>query len=236
MKRRRTDTYFVLLALTVAMSAFALPARASILTFDLLDNTNDQRPIPQNYGDNISSAGPDGVAGSYGVGNGFTPDVGLSYAALHASAATPTTGLRYYNDAVWPEMAWLYTNGADDVPSQRIFEITFTPSGNDGVVVNSFDFKDYTAYETGTHTVDWSLRAGFTVLLSGSVNIAQDSTASVTTGMVSPHFGVLTLRLHHSVGARDDIALDNVNFDQVPEPGAISLLAGACLLGLRRRR
>ena len=233
MKRTYTSG-LVMLAFIVAVSS----ARATILNFDLNNTFVSGDPIPQAYGDFVSGGGPDGVADSYDVSNGTTPNISLSYAALHDSGQSTPTGFRYWNDAEWPEVAYLFTHPADDVPSLRLFELTFTPDAGYGVLINSFLLDDYASYMVGIpHTVDWSVRAGLTVLLSGTASVPSAGATSVTTGMSAPHFGTLTLRLHHSAGDREDLALDNVSFNQIPEPSVALLTAlGGLMLCVRRRR
>jgi hypothetical protein len=207
-------------ALLFAVCIGALDSHATVLTFEGVSVANAQA-LPQTYGDNVSSAGPDANGHLYAVGNGFTPNIQLSYG--------PGTDVRYWNDAAWPKVAYLVGT---------VNDFTFTPDPGFGVKINSFDLVDYPDYGGG-HTNTWTVYkdaiAVANILGSGTVVLPPNQTASITTGL-APYMGTTILRITQvtqEVG--DDLALDNLNFDQVvPEPSAATLLGLGGMLVWRR--
>jgi len=207
------------IAVTVCFAV--MDAGATILTFNGISVPNDTT-MPGTYGDNVSSTGPDANGHTYGMGNAFTPKIQLAYG--------PGTSVRYYNDASWPTVAYLTGVAAND--------FTFTPDPGYGVKINSFNLIDYPSFGGG-HTNTWTIYkdvAGGTVLASGTVTVPPNTTTSVTTGF-GGYMGTTILRITQVTQERtDDLALDNLNFDQIPEPSTIALLSLGGLLVLRKRK
>lgn len=224
-------------------------ARATVLTFDVLKNGNaipvatesfqTTAPLTQ-YGDNVDfgvavsgtdniPSGPDTYNFSYDIGNGWTPNVAVAY-----SNTSSGDQLLYDGDA-WPQSV-NYLSGASD------FLLTFTPDANFETRVNSFRLWDY---QNGgvPHTVDWALfqdaNNNGTPIASGQVAVGSGGAFTDVTTLAPFYQGTVVLRLTHTVGATNDLAIELVNFDQqfVPEPSACFLLGLACmsLVHVRRR-
>jgi hypothetical protein len=238
----------VTVAVLVAMLWAPTLTRASILTFDAKGIVNT-RPLPAGYGDNITTttaALGDAAANSYGLGNGPTPNITADFSPSAPPSIVPpatdnTSSFYYYDDGVtgWPKVAELYTAPLPNGDNINVFTITLTPAPGAEVRINSFDLYDYPNYQAG-HTVDWQVLDGSNnVLDSGTEILAAtlvSTAAPVIVSMSSLPAGPIRLVLTHTSGHAADLAIDNVNFDQVPEPTALSLLAAAYLLGIRRRR
>jgi hypothetical protein len=218
----------ILLATVALCLVSATVSKATVLTFQGL-GTNTR--IPQFYGYNVTEP-----AQGIEMGNGFTPNVVVDF------FPNGDNGFQTYNDPDW-QAAQL-----DGTPGTGSFDIIFTPEEGYGVKVNSFEFDDYAQYEQG-HTFSWSLLGNDTELAGATgVVVPADTTTDPTgadnlvinTGMNSPFFGVVTLRIVPTAGDPYDRAIDDVNFDQVavPEPAALAIvgLAATLLLGRRGRR
>jgi hypothetical protein len=227
----------------VVVASLALPVRASVLTFDGIAGA--EQPVPQNYGDNVSSLpGPDtngyiyDGSGYSGPTYGPTPNVVVDYAPL---PNLPTAnGFDY-----WPSSGTfgdlvhvLYS------PDQGFFTITLTAQNGHLVSLKSFDLAADTANATINNlkvTVDgtptditpaspnnvlhkWSDAPANTVLTHTSFDLTADSFTGTT----------VQLRLDNSSGT---IGIDNIAFAEVvPEPASIGLLGCVATLLLRRRR
>ena len=213
-------------------------AKGSILTFDLKGTAGV--PLPPAYGDRIDAtavSSGDAVADSYGLGNGTTPNILMDYSPLGTPIAN--SSILYYNDATWVEKAELFSAATND---GTVFRFTFTPDAGFAIRINSFDLFDYPGWQTGTgdHTLDWQVLDGVNQLASGSKTVAQSvslTTESVNPIMTSFFTGPVVLELIHT-GRLDDLALDNLNFDQiaVPEPSSLCLVAMPAILLLLRWR
>lgn len=216
---------------------------ASILTFEA-DGVASPNALPQSYGDRIASVGPDANGHMYAEGNGFTPNVVVSYGTVGNGV------IQYYTDPYFASddeidapTAYLRSDFGDPTPDTFLF--TFTPDPEYGVRINSFELIDYPGY-AGGHEVDWFIYKDVidaaNILASGSETLLArdlgDPIVIVNTGLSGFHYGDLILAVDHISGVRDDLALNNLNFDQfIPEPTSFALLLlGTAGLTLRRRR
>ena len=181
--------------------------------------------MPQAYGDRVSSVGPDVNGFSYQKGNRFTETILMSY----------NSAVKYYNDAEWPKVAYI---------TAAINEFTFTPDVGSGVRVNSFQLLDYTGYGNGApffgiHNINWKVYDTLvptSTLASGNLVFGDGGRATISTGLSGYHPGAVTLQIQQAGQTNsDDLALDNLNFDQLPKPTAAGLLL-ASLAGLVLKR
>jgi hypothetical protein len=215
-------------------------ARASILTF-AVDRANGNGAMPQDYGDRIidnnTDATPSAGAGTnhtYDASNGATPNVVVAY-------SSPDTSFLYYREAgvEWPAVAYLLNPNNTTLGT---FDLLFTPDAGYGVRINSFVLDDYAAYASGS-SASWTIYDGVNtsgpVLASsgGSVSLTNGQNLTQSTGLVSYNNGPVLLRVIHQVGTRDDLALDNLSFNQqlLPEPMSATILAFGALVSIRRR-
>jgi hypothetical protein len=224
-----------LLAISVGILFVAASSKASILTFEI-DNTanNDSMQTSHpNYGDAVNSlTQTDGsFTNHYLQGNAFTPSINLSYSQTTGSSQN------YYHDTQWPVgVDYLFTATSPGLPAQ--FFLTFTPTvGDIGVQVNSFRLFRYI---TGTETIDWKLHqatSSGTVFDSGSAVLTTSYPGVSISTAGQNYVGTVVLEISHLSGDPQGLGLDDVNFDQVPEPSSVLLACmGGLLLGRRRTR
>lgn len=201
--------------------------------------------IAQTFGDNISvgtvditvAAGINGTIGTPNVGLGWSATGGSNAARWEhhiAGGSTPSAG-----------------GGALQMDGSQVgstYSVTFTPDAGYGVVLGSFNFLNDTTggnvnYNYTINLVDvtnsttvYTSNFNFNPSISNTVPL---STITVnTTGAIGS-----TLRLEFvrsaavsgTEGSAVDIYIDNLRFDQVPEPSA-ALLGAIGVLGLLRRR
>jgi hypothetical protein len=195
----------------------AADSRATILTFGGAGQTSNLA-VPSTFGD-FAAADSAGLT----VSNGATPDINLTWSTAVPSA---TSRWEFYNDAEW-KAAQLNGETANSP-----FYLTLTPNLGIGVIVDSFVFDNYVAWQGGAN-FSWALlqdNTAGTVIVSGSnIGVTDGQNLPVSTGMASAYFGTVVLRLNvhndpDTVGT-SDAAIDDIAFRQVPEPGAI-VLAG----------
>ena len=124
-------------------------------------------------------------------------------------------------------------------------DLTFTPTATSGVLLDSFDLDEWAG--GGDTSVSWSIFDAQGALASGTwlKSTATDPSDlggrdQILTGLTEGDITLgeaVTLRLTLNSGAPSYLALDNLTFQQVPEPSAIALgLLGLGALALRRRR
>ena len=224
--------YFLSVA-AAALVGLATAAPGSILTFDLYQNAAGQSPIaygdliPNAYGDHITALS-DGV-GSYAQGNGFTPNIAVDY--RHYDPDFPNPPIEYnlaYGDAEFGDLfdvAYNLTNG-------HLAEITLIPEDT-MVRLNSFDLAYWTLAQTPAKQVIRILDHNQQVLFDYSAeDVPHDGLNHVTLSPDITSSGPLTIQF----GQNYNLGIDNVNFDQVPEPATLSLLALAAPALLIRRK
>jgi hypothetical protein len=225
------------LAIAAVLSNSAI---ATILTFDV-QGASVNTFMPQTYGDRASSTSV--VAGGQTMGlaqgNGWTPNVVVSYAATFTGTPSANdaaqNGVRLWRDSEWQGVMYTRSVGTQTA----FYDVTFTPDAGYGVRVNSFVADDYNGFQSG-HTIRWWLYAGNvggTLLAGGptSIAIAANTQQTLSVPSYPAFFGPVVLRIEHVSGAGNDLAFDNINFDQfIPTPGAAS--AGVLALGLLARR
>lgn len=213
---------------TIALILFGLlataPVQATILTFDL---GNPANAIPATYGDNVTSTtnGPF----SYGMGNGFTPNITTDY----ATRAIATGDIDVNRLSWWNSSYGDLTNVAYPSYNSRFFgEVTLTPEAGFAVKLNGFDLAGWPQANY----------AGQTIRIFDDVGMLQEFTNFTVLGAGPSHspfsFTDLisrsgSLRIQYGFNSWH-VGIDNIHFDQVspvPIPGAI-LLFGSGLAAL----
>jgi hypothetical protein len=215
--------YKLFLPLAVVLSSAA--AHATVLTFDIQNETN-QEMIPLAYGDHVGSGGAgDNPLFSYGSGGGDTSHIGIDY------WTNDTSDNPYDHELKW------WATGYGDLTNVAYMSVTggygqieFIPDAGYSVTINSFDFGDWLEDETGTlqivdanKNVLWSNNP-FTAPHSGHASFAPDITSS----------GPISIEWSNSW----NMGIDNVSFSETPtpEPASMAALGFGALMLLRSRR
>ncbi len=214
---------FVAAALAVALGN-ATNSQATTLTFNGFGSTNTNAST---YGDNVNQAVVGGI--TYLEGNGFTPNVALTFA--------PDTPFGQYSlwSTGYAGLLNALGHGSFNVPG----EIIFTPGNGFQVTLRGFDIATWSSGSYQTNIRIWDdngSRANpnlftFNQLLSPQT-VYQPLSAPVTA----------VGALHLYINNLGSTGIDNVNFTQaavVPEPETTAmLLAGLGIVGAvaRRRR
>ena len=179
----------------------------------------------------IAGFGSNAGASSPGVSvSGFgTPDISLTFGSSVGGSGGSATRWDYYIDTVWSAGQLNgSTNGA-------FHSILFTPIPSAAVSLNSFDFHPYYV-SAETFNYSWSVLDGLTALTGGSINFTSDATKNhpVNINFTGGPGQALTLRIDRTggTGSGQNIAVDDVSFAQVPEPGTLALLTLGGLWGL----
>jgi MSHA biogenesis protein MshQ len=196
---------------------------ATVLTFEVF-GADGYDPIPQDYGDNVTTVG-DGV-GNYDEGNGFTPNVQASYRTLEdfgsSGQTEPTLSYWDRNYGDLRDVAFASVNG-------DVAELTLQAEPGFEVVLNSFDMAgwnraDLTGEALRIYNGDYSTllfeQAPFSADGDGPGNSGDSFNFSIN---------VAASEVHIQWGRDWNIGIDNVNFDQQAAPfvGSGSGLLGA---------
>lgn len=229
----KTTSKISRMAAIAAGLTMAASAQATVLTFDLNFPIDGFGDFPAAYGDFVNAAN-DGL-GSYGLGNGYTPNVSVDYRTWKIS----TNSVVFNHLDFWPTGFGGLTNVVYGVNGVDHFaELKLVPQAGFAVRLNSFDLAGYNQANhpnaqvrildgvTNAVLVDYS-----PVTVLGSGGAISTFTPNLT------HAGPISIRFGYD---NWNIAIDNVNFDQitaVPEPEAYALmLAGLGLVGWAARR
>jgi hypothetical protein len=212
--------FFVALTLT--------PMSATILTFDGFPFSNS---IISNYGSNMTGlCSGSGQPGCVLQGNGFTPNIAVSYFTPNADQPN----IMHSWDTTYGDLVNVaYHDNAS------VGEIILTPQNGRGVRLNSFDLGGWPLTDYPNQPIQ---------ILDGNLNVLADFSGTVRgAGPSHSHFDVGVTRngeLRILFGNNFGIGIDNIDFDEVlpvegvPEPSSFLLLASGLGLGalLRLRR
>jgi hypothetical protein len=199
------------------------------ITFDGFTENNIDISTLAGFGSNVGASDANYTVG-WGAYYFGTPDITLTW------------GLGYQTYTDWDgrgSVAQLDYNLATDI------DLTFTPTAWVGVLLDSFDLDEYVG--GGDTSVSWSIFDAQGTLASGTwlKSTATDPSDlggrdQILTGLTESDITLgeaVTLRFSLNSGLPSYLALDNLTFQQVPEPSAIALgLLGLGALALRRRR
>ena len=221
----RTSPLFKLAAFgTVGMLGSNAIAETTITFGGFTANNESIAGMPA-YGDNVEANSADyairaGVTGVFG-----TPDIVLEWFGQWET----------YTD--WDGRGNV---AQSDFNGGTLMSILFQPTATAGVRLGSFELDEWAG--GGQGDIAWSVTGPQSgTLASGNWTMGNNGGRSLLSPNVSGALGEnLTLNLQLVSGAPSYFALDNLTFDQVPEPSTLALGAlGAAALGaaaMRRRR
>ena len=218
------------------LAGLSVTGHSTIIGFGQLGGNNVT--VPAGLGSNATSNGSGFV-----ITNGATPNIALTWDPLwdiHTSTFFTALENKTVGGGSWDNEGSIPRVGQLDVGNHSI---TFAAAPGTALLLNSFDFAQ-TAETSGITTWDLTLRDSHTNLAwSQSLTLNNALTSTVVT--VAPNFtGALgetyTLtfnRTSQSYNSDGRHAIDNLSFNQVPEPSSTAFVViGAVGLLSRRRK
>lgn len=221
-----------LLTLAILLGAASL-GHATVIGFGQLGGNNTT--VPSGLGSNATADG-----NGFVVTNGATPNISLTWDGgwdIHTSAFFADIENQTVGGGAWDNEGSIPRIGQLDFGTHTI---VLSADPGYALVLNSFDFG-HTAETAGT--TEWNLSltdSGLNEVWQQTVNFTNGQVVTVTpnfTGALGESYTLTFNRTAESYGSNGRHGLDNLSFNQVPEPGAVGLLglAGAAAL-LRRRK
>jgi hypothetical protein len=245
--------FAVVAVCTVTTCFVAACAEATILTFEVrkaddvsLAANGSLETTYATYGDAVNSTSQNvgGLNYHYGEGNGFTPNIDLTYSKGSAAEKFEV----HLEAPGWgsQQIAYPLALSSQNGTANDLYYFNFSPTMGSGVKVNSIDLVDYNG--TLTYAGTWALYkdsvAPGNVITSGafttSVGDMVGNPYTIETGAAG-YLGDVVLEIHRTSGARGNLGFDNVNFDEIeyvpaPEPASFALLGLGTILLVRRFR
>jgi hypothetical protein len=231
MKKRRNHQGRRVLKFVGASSLAGLAAihgahATTQITFEGVTEDNTDISTLSGFGSNVTTSDANFTVSLGSNGIQGTPDISLTW------------GAGYQTYTAWDgrgNVAQLDYNAA----ASSDIDLTFTPTLGYAVLIDSFDLDEWNG--GGDTSVSWSIFDSQGTLASGTwLKSDPGGRDQILTGLTADDVGLgesVTLRLSLNAGLPSYLALDNLTFQQVPEPSAIALgLLGLGALALRRRR
>jgi hypothetical protein len=221
----------------VCLAFLAVQADASILTF-VPETPVGSGELPLSYGSNVTSTFQPGV-GYYEQGNGWTPNITTDYQYWYHNGSEWVIAWHRapFAQSGYGDLVYALYMGIGRDPSVEIGEIDLIAAPGHTVTLNSFEIG---AWNQQPGRTVWVLDQNGAVLWTLTDQTYASTHTDYEPEVTSSDGGTLRLRFDGPYWA----GMDNVNFDQdmqhgaVPEPGTATLLglATAALLALRSRR
>jgi len=251
---------FTICILVMAGLIFCAHAQATNMTFETwaannraIELLNTQEDGTGNkVGSRIDTVGPiayEETTGTYThylsfeEGNGWTPNIVLNWLSNHFDTYQP------WIDGHGDRGSVVQLDGTSGSPPANPADLVFNPDAGWGVLINSFDLDEDADATNHDSMVDWWIFDASGTLASGTwddKNNINDpdhlgGRTTVYTGLTADDVTIgnaVTLRFVQTspiVTSGGYVALDNLNFDQVPEPATLMLLGLGGMAVLRRR-
>lgn len=212
---------------TLLCLSAAIPAGATVLTFD---GPGAGYATLTNYGSNMTGlCAGSGQAGCVSEGNGFTPDIAVSYT---------TIGYTSYMRA-WPGGYGDLLYAAYPATTGYLADVTLTPQNGVTLTLNSFDLAGYYEADIAGQTVEvLNSTGGILENYSGTILGTGPADSSYTPDITS------TTPIQIVYGPSWDDGIDNINFDETPATASATpepstwflLLTGFGALAVLQRR
>ncbi|RFC50523.1 MAG: PEP-CTERM motif-containing protein [Verrucomicrobia bacterium] len=196
----------------------------TVITFDGFSSNNADIAAIAGFGDNIVANSP-----SFSVSQGLlvsgTPGISLDWLTAGWDTYTGWNGRG--------SVAQIDFNGIPTI------SILFTPTPDSAVVVKAFDLDEWAG--GGAGSINWNVSGSSSGILASGNWTKTNAGGRDTIALPASSAGLLgepvTLSFTLLSGASSYFALDNLTFDQVPEPSS-AMLAGLGLGAaiMRRRR
>jgi hypothetical protein len=247
------------LALATGMFA-AGTASATVLTFDNTRSDglaytgfySDSSDPLSTYGSNVNyGAATTGTTNvvenstntytfNYAIGNGWTPDVSMSYSVAGAQAV----GVYFTGpNSSWPNGAALLGGNFPNNPNDD-FYFAFTPAPGYAVRINSYDLVNASFGGISSAGAVFENTIGGPTMVPAFIpsNVGSGPGQTVNVDLQNDYgskfyAGTLILDVHQTNGNPGALGLADLNFDEVavPEPTALGLLSVGGIALLRRR-
>jgi hypothetical protein len=152
--------------------------------------------VPQSYGDRLITS----------------PGTLLSYSAAGGGA------WKFWEEGNWDKGGVTYLDSGDGQQANgtAVYNLLLTPDVDRAVLIEAFDLIDFADSDGAGQSVLWEvLNQWGSVFASGNAVVADDGTLHVATGIVGTLNGSQTLRLRHVSGVNNELALDNVAFQEI---------------------
>jgi MYXO-CTERM domain-containing protein len=208
---------------TVGLGLTHETSEATLVTFGGFPANNLSIASLPDYGDNVAANSAD-----YTVSPGIANVIG-----------TPDITLDWFSQ--WDTYTDWHGRGnvaQSDFNGGITASILFTPSPTSAVRLVSFELDEWVA--GGAGSIAWDVTDSSGIRTSGTWTMTDAGGRSVVAPNIVGVLGdPLTLNLTLISGAPSYYALDNLTFDQVPEPSTLTLALPAAALGaaaMRRRR
>jgi hypothetical protein len=214
----------------VGLTALHSANATTPITFGSFSNNNTNIFDIPGYGSDVSANSADYTVSPGASGITGTPNIALTWGV----------GYQTYTD--WDGRGNVAQTDFNVSPQ---INLTLTPSGGAGVLVNSFDMDAWSGAGDPNMNVSWSVFDGLGTLASGVWTRTTGGRDTILTGLNAGSVRAgeaVTLRLTHNSGSPSYIALDNLTFDQIqpiPEPSILAMSVLGLGLGaaaMRRRR